>query len=71
MALTLLELNRDEAVRTLPCRVCQAQPPDHCTGRRRGRWPDKYQLELSHTGRYNDAVARGLVPPLGRSARAQ
>jgi len=52
------EQGRELVVRTLTCPVCEVQSPWRCTY---GGYEGKY----SHTGRYNLAAGRGLVPELG------
>lgn len=52
-----IEQERERVVRTVACPVCNALPGYVC-------WYDGNSWTISHTGRYDLAAAKDLVPPL-------
>ena len=54
------EFERELAVRTLTCPTCGAERDRRCV-----YGPGRAAGAYSHTGRYNLAADRGLVPALG------
>jgi hypothetical protein len=60
-----VEWRRDQAVREMPCRVCGAAAGQAC--RSTVRSPTGAigaYMPIGHTGRYTDARAAGVLPPL-------
>lgn len=60
------EHDREMAVRTLTCPNCGAKRGGCCSDGLTAAGHKKSST-VSHTGRYNKAVARGLVPALAGS----
>jgi hypothetical protein len=53
-----VERDRDRVARAVGCPVCGAGPGVPCT------YGTDYWGHTGHTGRYNEAAGRGLVPPI-------